>query len=368
MQLKRYRTPTVREALAMARWELGPQALVLSTRMVSANGMRGLFGHREVELTAMVPTPVSVSRPVAPPLPAAKAVAPSIGDGPTADARPGGHFLARLRPSGRSREELTARLQAAGLDRRLAREVVEALPVYAGREPSLRRLRRTLAEVLAPMVAPDEAFGLEVFVGPPGAGKTTTIAKLAAQARARRGPRVSLVAADGYRVGAVEQLRLYADIMSAPFTVARSAIELERVLADGRRPLFVDTAGRSPSDASALDLYEVIVRQRGVRTHLVMPAATSLRDAERFLDLYASARPTRVILTKVDETETMSPLMGLLRERQLVVSYLGVGQRVPEDLRRATAAVLASCVLGDGATSEPATAGERLGEPRAGRS
>lgn len=362
MQVKRYRTPTVREALAIARGELGPQALVLSTRMVSASGMRGLFGHREVELTAMVPTPVSVSRPLAPSPRSSKAPAAPVEDGPLADTRLTGRVLARLRPSGRGRDELIARLQAAGLDRRLAREVAEALPGYSSREPSLRRLRQVLADLLAPIAAPDDAFGLEVFVGPPGAGKTTTIAKLAAQARAGRGPRVGIVAADGYRVGAVEQLRLYADIISAPFTVARSAIELERVLVDGRRPLFVDTAGRSPSDASALDLYEVITRQRGVRTHLVMPGATPLRDAERFLDLYASARPTRVILTKVDETETLSPLMGLLRDRQLPVSYLGVGQRVPEDLRRATPAALASCVLGDRAASEPT----RADVPRAG--
>ncbi len=377
MQVKRYRTPTVREALSLAREELGPQALVLSTRMVSAGGVRGLLGHREVELTAMVPTPVSAARPSAPAkrrgaVPRTEAVTRALAIDPTTVAEPqpalAERLLSRFRPSDRSRDELIARLQAAGLDRRLAREVAEALPLLASREPSWPRLRRTLADLLAPVAAPaDETFGLDVFVGPPGAGKTTTIAKLAAQARARRGPRISIVAADGYRVGAVEQLRLYSDIIGAPFTIARSPIELDRVLHESRRPVLVDTAGRSPSDVLSRDLFDVIARQRGVRTHLVMPGATPARDAERFLDLYAPAHPTRVILTKVDETETLSPLVGLLRERQLAVSFLGIGQRVPEDLRRATPAVLASCVLGEGVDGPgPARVARERGPAKAG--
>ncbi len=339
MQVKRYRTPTVREALALAREELGPQALVLSTRMVSAGGVRGWLGGREVELTAMVPTPVSENRPPAPSAAHARP-APKNAD----------PLLDRLAGRGRSRDELIARLQASGLDRRLAREVADALPRLARREPSGPRLRRTLTDLLKPLASDArEHLGIEVFVGPPGAGKTTTIAKIAAQSRAQRGRRVSIVAADGFRVGAVEQLRIYAEIIGAPFAIARSPNEFERVLHEMRAPMLVDTAGRSPGDTSAHELLQVLSSHAGVRTHLVMPGATPVRDAERFLDLYAAARPTRVILTKVDETETLSPIVGLLRERGLTVSYLGTGQRVPEDLQPATAAALASCVLGDGA-------------------
>ncbi len=348
MQVKRYRTPTVREALALAREDLGPQALVLSTRMVSAGGVRGWLGRREVELTAMVPTPVSENRPAAP-----SAGSWYVGAGfsrpepPPKDANP---ILDRLAGRGRSRDELIARLQASGLDRRLAREVADALPRLSRREPSGSRLRRTLTDLLTPLAADaEEALGIEVFVGPPGAGKTTTIAKVASQLRAQHGRRASIVAADGFRVGAIEQLRIYAEIIGAPFAVARSAAEFERALGDLRAPILVDTAGRSPGEITSHDIFQVVSRQARVRTHLVMPGATPVRDAERFLDLYAAARPSRVILTKVDETETLSPIVGLLRERGLTISYLGTGQRIPEDLQRATAAALAACVLGEGA-------------------
>jgi len=86
-----------------------------------------------------------------------------------------------------------------------------------------------------------------------------------------------------------------------------------------------------------------------VRTHLVLPAATPPTVARRLVDAYAEARPSRVVLTKLDEAESVSPLVGVLRERQLPVSYLGTGQRVPEDLQRATSTVLAASMLGESA-------------------
>jgi flagellar biosynthesis protein FlhF len=72
-------------------------------------------------------------------------------------------------------------------------------------------------------------------------------------------------------------------------------------------------------------------------------------SARRILDGYADAKPTRLVLTKLDEAESLSPLVSLLHDRQVPISYLGTGQRVPEDLNRATATLLAACVLGDAA-------------------
>jgi flagellar biosynthesis protein FlhF len=191
---------------------------------------------------------------------------------------------------------------------------------------------------------------VEVFVGPPGAGKTTTIAKIAAQERALRGQCLSLIAADGFRIGAVEQLRSYAHIIGTPFKIARTTDDLTRALRGGGRvPMLVDTAGRSPSDETTRGLFRILAARRDVRTHLVLPADTPAASARRIFAAYDEARPTRVVLTKVDEAESLSPLVGLLREWQLPISYLGTGQRVPEDLNRATAQLLAESVLGEAA-------------------
>ncbi|HSK10811.1 MAG TPA: hypothetical protein VK911_14620 [Vicinamibacterales bacterium] len=322
MQLKRYRVATVAEALNRARAEMGPDALVLSTRLVRARGVRGWLGAQGVEVTVAIERDVSERRP---PRPAARHSLP-----PAEDA-------------------VVARLRAGGLDATFAREVAAALPRGARRGASLPGLRRALATSLTSLIAGDESSApIEVFVGPPGAGKTTTIAKIGAQERARRGKRMSLVAADAYRVGAIEQLRMYAEIIGSRFLVAHSASDLDRAFASADASMLVDTAGRSPNDAAARDLFAAIGRRRDVRTHLVMPAGASATEAARIFDRYADARPDRVVLTRLDEAETVGPLLTVLRNRQIPISYLGTGQRVPEDLFRATSPRVAACVLGEG--------------------
>jgi flagellar biosynthesis protein FlhF len=327
MFLKRYRSQNVRDALRAAREDLGPDALVLSTALVPVDGWRGWLGRREIELTAGAerqPPPVRRRQ----------------------DEQP------RQRASGS--EEIAARLSAGGLDSALAEEIAAALPAQSRRGASLHSLHAALASRLSALAADDDEYArVEVFVGPPGVGKTTTIAKIAAQERARRGRKLGLVAADGFRIGAVEQLRMFAEIIGSPFKVARTGADLEAALSGGRRqPVLVDTAGRSASDGVARDLLQVLARRSDVRTHLVLAADTPAVTARRIFDAYEEARPTRLVLTKLDETESLSPLVSLLRDRQLPISYLGTGQRVPEDLNRATAQLLAASVLGE---SKPLT-------------
>lgn len=333
MQLKRYRSYSVRDALAEARRELGPQALVLSTRMVPARGPRGWLGARVVEVTAAAnpnARNVSENRPAAAP------------ETPVQVAE------ASDSPLPRPVLPVVARLCAAGLDRALATDAVARLPRFRRRNPSLSTLRHVVGEALARVASGlDDLAPVEVFVGPPGAGKTTTIAKIAAQERVKRNARVVLVAADGFRVGAVEQLRLYADILGSPFHVVRSPEELDRILEDVPGPMLVDTAGRSPRDLEATRLFEIFAGRPGVRTHLVVPASSTPLELAIAAERFADARPARVVLTKVDEASSVAPAVSWVRDHSLRVSFLGTGQRVPEDLVRATAPALAAHVLGD---------------------
>jgi flagellar biosynthesis protein FlhF len=335
MHLKRYRRKTVKEALRAVREDLGPEALVLSTRMVPAAGMRGWFGARAVEVTAA-------------------ADRPPMSEDRHLDAR-------KVVAAQRGEQGIAARLEAAGIDADLAREVARAQPAAGRRGATTAALRRTLAERLAALAAQDDAYApVEVFIGPPGAGKTTTIAKIAAQERARNGRRLGLVAADGFRVGAVEQLRLYADILGSSLTVARTPAELEEALDNARRPLLLDTAGRSPSDEASRDMLRVLSARSDVRTHLVLAASTPPDLAKRLFDRFEDAHPSRVVLTKLDEAESLAPLMPVLRDRQLPISYLGTGQNVPEDLQRATPPAIAAWVSGEAVISRPDFA---LGRP-----
>ena len=322
MHLKRYRRETVKDALRAVREDLGPNALILSTRMVAATGVRGWFGARVVEVTAAAERPtMSETRQV---------------DEPVA-AR-----------SDRSLDEVVARLQAIGLDPVLARDVAKALPVNRRRGATLETIRETLELQLTPLAADDDKFApIEVFVGPPGVGKTTTIAKIAAQERARHGERLGLLSADGFRVGAIEQLRLYADILGTPLKVARTPGELESALRGSKRPMLLDTAGRSASDEVSREMLRVLAGRKDVRTHLVLAANTPAAVVRRTLDRFEDARPSRLVITKLDEAESIAPIVSLVRDRNLPISYLGTGQAVPEDLERATAPALAAWVAGD---------------------
>jgi flagellar biosynthesis protein FlhF len=258
------------------------------------------------------------------------------------------HLLGSPLSVARTPYELQTAIEAAGIDTALARQGAAAQPPDRRRGVSARTLSATLAKQLAPLVAPDDRYApVEVFIGPPGVGKTTTIAKIAAQERARRGNRLGLVAADGYRVGAVEQLRIYAHLLGSPLSVARTPYELLTALEVAAVPVLVDTAGRSHTDDGAEDMLRVVASRSDVRTHLVLAADTPLATMQKTVDRFARARPSRVVLTKVDETESLAPLVSFLRERRLMVSYLGVGQRVPDDLHVATPHVFAGWVAGD---------------------
>ena len=319
MFVKTFRHKTLKGALNAAKAELGPQALVLSTAVVHASGLRGLVGGELVEVTAAVERRLSDRR---------QKVSPE-------------------RPAETAGDEIAARLTASGLEPALARAIAAAQPEDRRRHATAASLEDTVAAHLTALVANDDDYApVEVFVGPPGAGKTTTIAKIAAHARASQGRRLGLVAADGYRVGAVEQLRLYANILGAPIAVARTASELEHAVDSVKGPVLLDTPGRSPGDDIARDIFARAARVRGARTHLVLPASIPPSLARRTLERFGDARPSRIVVTKLDEVESLAPLVGVLQESGLPISFLGTGQRVPEDLHRATPTALASWVLG----------------------
>jgi flagellar biosynthesis protein FlhF len=337
MHVKRLYRPTVREALMAAKDELGPNALVLSTELVPAHGWRGWIGQRVVRLTAA--DQLSDGRP-----------GPTV-DRTDTDTRIGdtlGLRDTRIIPHDGARAGMAAKLRAAGLDEAFAHAVAGRLTESECRGGSDAVVQRALAAELTELSESTDAFArCEIFVGPPGVGKTTTIAKICAQERAR-GRSLGLVAADAFRAGAIEQLRAYAAVLGVPFRSARTGEDLESALVHARQPTLVDTAGRSPEDSELGDLFHVLERRRSVRTHLVIAADTSASTTRRIFDRYAPLRPSNVVITKLDECDSLMPVMAVVRERRLPVSYLGIGQRVPEDLARATPAALAAALIGDG--------------------
>lgn len=199
--------------------------------------------------------------------------------------------------------------------------------------------------------ATTSAAKIVAVVGPTGVGKTTTIAKLAATLKLRHQRRVGLITCDTYRIAAVEQLRVYADIIGLDLKVAMTPQEARRhreSMSDCD-VVMVDTAGRSPHDDRRLEeLRDYIDVLEPDETHLVLSLAAAEGVMTRAAERFAGLRPDRLLMTKLDESVAFGPMVNIARSLSLPVGYVTTGQEVPDHFERADAARLARIILRGG--------------------
>jgi flagellar biosynthesis protein FlhF len=173
------------------------------------------------------------------------------------------------------------------------------------------------------------------FVGPTGVGKTTSIAKLAARLALQNKKKVILMTMDGYRIGAVEQLRSYAGLMGIPFRFVEDVAQLPRAIEENnqRDYILIDTAGRGPRDLEAMhNLADFLKKSDNIERHLVLSATTKPSDLRRIMEHFEICRPGHLLFTKLDETTAAGPILNELVRTQKTFSYYTDGQRVPDDL------------------------------------
>ncbi len=187
------------------------------------------------------------------------------------------------------------------------------------------------------------------LVGPTGVGKTTTIAKLAANFRLRDNIRMGLITVDTYRIAAVEQLRTYADIIDLPMKVVTSTREMKQAVEELSQMdlILIDTAGRSPQDELRIQefknyLSEIVVDE----VHLVLSATTGYRHLKKTVEKFSAVQPTSVIFTKLDEAPGLGSLVNVCGKLGQSLSYLTTGQNVPNDIEPAELTRTANLVLG----------------------
>jgi flagellar biosynthesis protein FlhF len=371
-----YRAGTLKEALARVRRDLGGSAVILGTRELRRRRLLGLGGRELVEVTAAPPSGqggrgrIEVSVPVD-----RMGTMLLASGGPAFDAR-----LGRVHEAveGLSRlgvvdhllidvpTELAptyARLLDAEipehLARRLVRFVADAIEPDEMHRPEAvaEALRRGVALCL-PVSPPIGAVGgarrVVALVGPTGVGKTTTVAKLAANAKLSLGLKVGLVTVDTYRIAAVEQLRTYAEIIDLPLAVADAPDRISGALDDlGSVDLaLIDTAGRSPRDEVKIrELADFLTVARPDEVHLVLSAASGERSLRAVVDRFEPVAFDRLILTKLDEAIGLGAVLGVVSRAARPLSYLTTGQGVPDDIEPADPDRLAALILGQEALS-----------------
>lgn len=344
MRLRRFTGRSATAALAQVKAELGSEAVILATRPLADGG---------VEITAAIdPDPVADPGTAGAPRPGAAAELAALRRELGAIASRVARVDRALRPGrgvlGGLDEEAQAiaeRLALNGTAPELAEAAARSFMCLRARGSTAaaalaasieRHLLVTAPEVPEPVAT--------VFVGPTGAGKTTTIAKLAARAVAR-GAAVGLVMADTQRIGAAEQLGRYARLLGVPIAAAANGDELVRALAGFEHcdVVYVDTAGLGGDAAGAAELTRLLAPVRaGVTTAAVVAAGASeiaLRAAWRRL---APLAPATCVVTKVDEGGGLGTACGWLAEVGVPLDWLGTGTRVPDDLAAADGQAVAA--------------------------
>jgi flagellar biosynthesis protein FlhF len=261
----------------------------------------------------------------------------------------------------------------------LARRILDSVAaelsdaVDAGATPSERVVREAIERRIAAILPSDDSDGLigrlmmggrladsalaagaprrVAFIGPTGVGKTTTLAKIAAQLKLKRGLRVGIVAADTYRIAAVEQLRTYAAILELPVEVASSPAEAasacDRLAEQGIEIILIDTAGRSQNDRMKLsELRAFLTAAEPDETHLVLSATAGERTLAREAESFGKVGVDRIVLTKLDEAASFGTLINLVERLGKRVSLFTNGQEVPDHIEFGRGRRLAELVMG----------------------
>lgn len=378
IQSRTYRAGTMKEALARVRRDLGSDAVILAARELRRRRLLGLGTRSMVEVTATdrMPSEVAVAL-------AGKPRSVTVGpiSGAAAAAGPSAPIPARFGDQlGRLHQMVETLSRQGRIDHLVPDVPTELVPIYSQMieadipEVLTRRLIRVVAEGLEPdqldlpeairdmlcravadciPVAPPIAAvagtrRVVALVGPTGVGKTTTVAKLAANFKLAHGASVGLITVDTYRIAAVEQLKTYAEIIDLPLSVVNEPSDMSGALDElGAVDLvFIDTAGRSPRDEVRIrELAEFLRQARPDEIHLVLSAVAGQRSLRAAVDRFATVQVDRLILTKLDEADSLGGVLGVLGTTGRPVSYITTGQAVPDDIEPADRMRLARLIL-----------------------
>lgn len=346
LHVKSFFAATVKEALDQAHQELGADALLLKTREAPPEARH--LGIYEVVL--------GVARETG-------AKEPESGAGSHSSSPQSGAIedaLVQLKafmrtlpdPSGNTRVEEA--LLEAGMVPELARQIDQAVQQRMKRGSVVQMTRpggvgRRNTETLAAETAAEIASRMEVrpglsrvtaLVGPPGAGKTTTLVKLAVLEGLRAGRTTRLISADTQRISGADQLRTFAAILGVSFRAVESTAALAQAIeaVPSCDLVLIDTPGYGKVLQSELgrDLADFLARRQDIDTHLVLTASTQTSVLQKLVESYRAYRPSKLLFTRLDEVESLASVYCEAVTQQMPLSYFSLGQLIPEDLEAAS--------------------------------
>ena len=348
MRIKKFTASNYSIALQKVKQELGEEALILSTRSIKPpSPIAERKEATRVEITAAVEYDSPVVEPeVQSSDELENKPLPEKGD---ADLK--SLIFSLLSQTDRAQAmglkphqfDTFSHLVENGLDEKLASKILKKAleqnseqTVDSSKEPL--KVMNLMKKVLPCKGGIDlSVYGPKIvaFVGPTGVGKTTTVAKIAAEYALRRGKKVVMVSLDTYRLGAIDQLRIYGEIMEVPVEVAGGKEELRHIITnhEDKDLILIDTTGRSHQDKDySRQLKEVFDAVGGVETHLVLSVTAQEKLFTATYRQFSFMGLDRVLFTKLDEGLNFGSLFNFTVRNRLPISYFTSGQQVPEDL------------------------------------
>ena len=239
----------------------------------------------------------------------------------------------------------------------ILKKTIEQLPVAMKSNPI--KINNFFKLILRRIIAVKHEIPLRIhqrkimmFVGPTGVGKTTTIAKLAARYAYKLGTnyKVGIITLDSFRVGAVEQLKAYTNIMRLPLEVVKRPEELSEAITRLKdcHYILIDTAGGSQYDMDKIELinqYQQHLTETPIEKMLVLPANVKTSDLYEIYNSYSSLHIHNLIFTKLDETISYGNLISFTHKTKKSICYVSIGQNVPDDLHEADSNYLIDCFM-----------------------
>lgn len=185
-------------------------------------------------------------------------------------------------------------------------------------------------------------------VGPTGVGKTTTLAKIAADCVINHKKKVAFITTDTYRIAAIDQLKTYAQILNVPIEVCYSINDFKMATKkfEAYDVVLIDTAGRNFRNKKYIeDLKQVIDFNEEMETFLVLALTAKQKDMEDIFHQFSSIEINKFIFTKADETSIYGSIINLVEKYNMGVAFITIGQNVPDDMISASPEVIANLFI-----------------------